>query len=115
MTSLNEEYPRDRLIAICEQAVVPVKKWGDRDSPSAHEKLGLCWVMLKAGCDYRVIVEPKRPNSGCVTDDRTIWLEIRWPSFSDIEWGDSDNCSSGDTFYLPTEARLDATKDGDWY
>ncbi|MGL5059292.1 MAG: hypothetical protein ACRC62_04855 [Microcoleus sp.] len=113
--SKKDEFPRERLIKICERAAVNVKDWSNRDSPSAQEKLGLCWILLKDGCDFRVIMKSSDPRDGCVTNDRTIWLKIRWPNFNDMEWGDEGNCSNEEIFYLPTEARLDESNGSDWY
>ncbi|MGL5719466.1 MAG: hypothetical protein ACRCYP_01540 [Alphaproteobacteria bacterium] len=110
-----DEYTRGRLIEICEKAVVPVEKWSNRDTPSAQEKIGLCWILLKDGCEFRVIVGSSDPKDNCVTNEDTIWLKIRWPSFDDIEWGDKGNCSNEELFYLPTEARLHRREGRDWY
>lgn len=110
--AIKTDYTREELIAICERAVVPHNKWSDRDSPSAHENLGLCWVMLKAGCDFHV--HPVGAASGCFTDERTIWLTVNWRTFSDFEYG-SSFASHSEQFYLPTPARLDDTQGMDWY
>ncbi len=107
-------YDRTELIAICEAAVVPVSKWGDRDSPSTHEQLGLCWVLLKAGCGFRILTqENSSPDSRCITDDRTIWLEIEWPTFSTFEWGKGHETDK--VFYLPTRKRMEGNAGRDWY
>ena len=108
------DYTREELIAICEQAVVPVDKWGNRDSPSSHEKLGLCMVMLKAGCEFWIHTSPPaRSDNRCLTSDRTIWLGIDWPSFSTFEYGGGD--MNSETFYLPTPERLKEREGRDWY
>lgn len=112
---MKTDYTREELIAICERAVVPIDKWSDRDSPSSHEKLGLCWVMLKAGGDFAIHRTAKEGERGCFTDDRTIWLTVRWPGFNNFEFGTTNQPSESDEFYLPTPERLDATAGRDWY
>ena len=101
-------YTRDELVAICERAVVPHEQWSDRDTASAQEGVGKAWAFLRAGCDFHVITE----GDICVTDDRTIWVEITHDNFGVIDWGGPQET---ETFYLPTSARLDATAGRDWY
>lgn len=109
---IDNDYSRENLIAICEAAVVPVEKWRNRDSPGAQEALGLCWVMLKAGCEFHV--HPPQPEKrGCHTDARTIWLTIEWPTFNTFEYGGGNE--TNDTFYIPTPARLREAEGRDWY
>lgn len=105
------DYTREELIAICERAVVPMGKWRNRDSPSAHENLGLCAVMLKAGAPFTI--HPPQPGGGCHTDARTIWLTVSWHGFNDFEFG--TKFGESEMFYLPTPARLDETAGRDWY
>ena len=107
----SHEYTREELIDICERAIVPVEKWGNRDSPGAHEKLGLCLVMLKAGCRFHVTYHGDK-NDPCITNDSTIWLYVFWPSFGTIEYGGAE---SEEHFYLPTPQRLEQRKGRDWY
>jgi hypothetical protein len=109
------EYSREKLIEICEKSIVPLTLWGNRDTPSAQEKVGLCWVLLKAGCKFNVLVEPEEKGCQCVTDENTVWLRIRWPSFLDIECGEEGDCSNDELFYLPTLKRLGENEGGDWY
>jgi hypothetical protein len=112
---MNNQYTREKLIEICEKAFVPVACWRNRDTPSAQEKLGLCWILLKDGCDFRVILVSSDPKDNCVTNDETIWLYITWPSFDDFEWGEKSHCSNEELFYLPTESRLEKKINLDWY
>jgi hypothetical protein len=105
-------YTRDELVDICERAVVPYEKWHDRDSAAAHEQLGRAWVLLKAGCDFRVITRPQIEGSRCVTDDHTIWVEVAWPGFETVDYGGN---WEDETFYLPTSTRLDQRDGRDWY
>lgn len=108
----NGGYSREDLVAICEAAVVNQSDWLNRDSPGAHEQLGLCWVMLKAGCDFYVH-SPKPGDRGCHTDDRTIWLTVHWKTFAAFEYGNEETKS--DTFYIPTPKRLNKSIGTDWY
>ena len=101
-------YTRDELIAICERAVVQHERWSDRDTARAQEGVGKAWAFLRAGCDFHVITE----GDLCVTDDRTIWVEITHDIFGVIDWGGPQET---ERFYLPTRARLDETDGGDWY
>lgn len=106
------DYSRENLIAICEAAIVPIEKWRNRDSPLSYEKLGLAWVLLKCGAEFHV--HPERPGeSGCFTDDRTIWITIEWPSFCTFEYGGGNE--NHETFYLPTPKRLRDCAGRDWY
>lgn len=107
----DNDYSRENLIAICEAAVVPQSKWSDRDSPHSHEKLGLAWVMLKAGCEFWV--RHGSDKDRCHTNDRTIWLSIEWKTFSSFEYG-GGHCET-ETFYLPTPKRLREANGSDWY
>lgn len=104
------DYSREELVAICEQAVVPESKWCNRDSPGAHEQLGLCWVMLKAGCDFDV---HPAGDSGCFTNERTIWVTVYWKNFCAFEYGSRERDDK--TFYLPTPASLEKNQGRDWY
>lgn len=107
------EYTREKLIKICEEAIVPQSKWLDRDSPRSVSKVGEVWAYLKVGCEFVVIEAPTCKGDKCVTDDRTIWLEITHEDFHSME-GDRDELMA-ETFYLPTEARLKAAGGEDWY
>lgn len=104
-------YTRDELIAICEQAVVPVDRWRNRDSASAQEGVGHAWALLKAGAEFQVITA-----GNLATTDRTIWIEVDWPGFMAFEYGTSDRSNWDDaTFYLPTPKRLAEADGKDWY
>lgn len=105
------DYSREELVAICERAVVPHAKWSNRDTPGSHEKLGLAWVMLKAGCEFSV--HPSSEKSGCFTGRDVIWLTIYWRNFNDFEYGTGP--SESDSFYLPTPERLAKVDGRDWH
>ena len=101
----------ERLIEICERGVVPVARWLDRDTPDAQAKLGKAWAYLKAGCQWRAASDPK-------SDERTVWIEIKHPTFTSIEWrgsGEHDDEGDWELFYLPTIQRLDERTGRDWY
>jgi hypothetical protein len=106
------DYTREELIAICEAAVVPVQEWRNRDTPDAQSKLGTCWAMLRAGCEFHVITKPTFPGDGCVADARTIWLEVLQPDFCTFEEG---SAPAWEHYYLPTRARLAERAGRDWY
>lgn len=101
------DYTREELVAICEAGVVPHEHWHDRDSARSQQKLGQAWAYLKAGCDFRVLTE-----GTLVTDKETIWIEI---DFADFDWFESREELGSETFYLPTQKRLDRADGRDWY
>lgn len=98
---------RDELIKICEDAIVPVSRWRNRDSPAAQEQVGKCWALLKADCKFVIL-----KSGDLVTDDFTIWIEIESPNFNSFENGAGPETQS---FYLPTRCVLDERVDLDWY
>lgn len=104
---MKTEYTREELITICEQSFVPQSKWFNRDSQSAQCQLGEAYALLKDGCDFIVLV-----NGNLKTDDRTIWIEIESEGFEHHDWGGSNE---KETYYLPTQKRLDDQKGSDWY
>lgn len=97
-----DDFSRADLIAICEQAIVPESKWGNRDSAAAHRQLGKCWAQLKAGCFFKVEK----------IDHRTIWLQVRAQGFAHHDYGGG---LDDETYYLPTPERLKEAGNGDWY
>lgn len=105
-------YTRDELIDICERAVVPVGRWRDRDSAHSQEKVGMAWALLKAGADFKVRETGADEHDRCVTDERTIWLDITYPGFAKFDWGGDDERL---LVYLPTPARLEERSGHDWY
>jgi hypothetical protein len=117
--TIRTDWTRGELIAICERAVVAVSDWNRMEGPEAHEKLGLCWVLLKAGCDVDVM-PPSRPGvtGGCATTDQHIWVVLSWPSASDLRMGFRPQATTGSNcaaFRLPTPARLNQAAGKDWY
>lgn len=116
--AMKTDYSREDLISICERAVVPECKWHDRDSAEAQKQIGQCWAWLKAGCEFTVQVSTHPAKRGCFTDERTIWVEVRAKGFTAFEYGDEDGSGEnmdGETFYLPTIARLESRVERDWY
>lgn len=98
---------RSELIKICEQAIVKESSWANRDSYDAQKQIGEAWVLLNAGCDFRV--RDQIQDAPCRTDDHTIWIEIEAKGFGYFEGGSSEV----ETYYLPAKTRL---SDGyDWY
>jgi hypothetical protein len=114
-TEIKFDYTREELIAICERATVPVEKWRNRDSAGAQQKVGLAWVMLKAGADF-YINPPRQGKQGCHTNSETIWVDLYWPGFQAFEYGRDDHANWEDEqVYLPTPARLEKSAGNDWY
>lgn len=104
-----KKYTREELLNICERAFVPEDKWSDRDSADAQKQLGWCYAWLKAGCEFEVLYK----EGGMFTDERTIWIEVKAKGFMYFE--DSECGKDEETFYLPTEAKLEKMKGRDWY
>jgi hypothetical protein len=102
-------FTRSELITICEKAIIPEANWSNRDSGDAQRNVGEAWALLRAGCPYEVLRE--QGDNGLGTDEKTIWLKVRYKGFKSVEYGEDH--ADEDTFYLPTEARL--AEKGDWY
>lgn len=99
---------REELVALCERAIVPESKWGNRDSAAAHRQLGEALALLRAGCDFMV-----RPSSNYHADK--IWqVSVFYRGFDFFEYGD-DRYLKQDSFYVPTAERLDQVAGDDWY
>lgn len=105
-----KKYTREDLLKICEQAFVNTDKWHDRDSYHSQCQLAQCYVLLKDNCDFKVIYEDEK-HPYCQTDEHTIWLEISATGFDWFEGGEM----ATETFYLPTQKRLDEVNGNDWY
>lgn len=113
------DWTREELIAICQRAVVPVKDWRHLQAAEVHEKHGLCWVLLTAGCEFTVQpAAPEGTRRSCATDAQYIWVFIAWPDVSDLRLGTRPKAPAGSNcaaFRLPTPARLDEAAGKDWY
>lgn len=101
------KYTREKLISICERAIVPEDKWMNRDSASSQKQLGECYAWLKAGCNFEVL-----EKGNLKTDDNTVWVLISVKGFC---WFEEGYELDEETFYLPTEKRLKKNEGGDWY
>ena len=110
---MSEEYTREDLIKICELAIVNENDWHDRDTESSQEKIGICWALLKCGCDFEVVYE----DSLCKTDEDTIWLYIYSKGFEWFEWAEDNERTYKERIhiYLPTIKRLKEANGKDWY
>ena len=118
------DYTREKLIEICEKAIVKQTNWYNRDSASAQMGIGKCWALLKAGCEFEIQTIKQNPDGNCVTDERTIWIQLFVHDFGWFENGaeeaEDQRGSTGDwndnyLYYLPTEKRLEESDNGDWY
>lgn len=107
---------RQHLIDLCEAGIVAHDKWADRDSAETQQGLGKAWALLRAGCPYKVRTKENHPKSSCVTDERTIWIEIEFKGFMWHEGTDDETDPLQlARFYIPTQARLDEANGEDWY
>lgn len=108
-------YTREELIARCEKSIVNVKLWRNRDTPGAQEGVGHLWALLKAGCEFKVQTAENDTSRSkmCITDDRTIWVVVLdVPTFNTFDQG---TAPCNETFYLPTDKRLEEAAGTDWY
>lgn len=112
-----EKYTREDLIKICELAIVNEEDWEDRDTERSQQNIGVCWVLLKAGCDFEVTYEKEYKSDLCVTDEDTIWLYIYSKGFMWFECAEDDDRTYKEKIhiYLPTMKRLAERKGKDWY
>jgi len=100
---------REELIQLCDDGIVPVGKWCDRDSAGAQKQLGKARALLSAGCEFCYAISPEQTSN-------TIWIEIRFPGFNAFEEGiDMQDSWDTDLFYIPTRERLEGRNGKDWY
>jgi len=97
-TALTREY----LIQLCEKAIVDESKWDDRDSSDAQMNIGKVWALLKAGCEYQIASH----------DEEYVNLDISYKDFGSFERSKPKETES---FYIPTESRLNHFCGNDWY
>lgn len=102
------EFTREQLISLCERGRVPQDKWVNRDSANAQQQLGEALALLHAGCEFMVI-----ENGSLKTTEKAIWVEITFHGFSYFEYGEGSE--ERDTFYIPTDLRLEQCEGEDWY
>lgn len=114
-----EKYTREDLIKICELAIVNEEDWEDRDTESSQQQVGICWALLKAGCDFEVTYEKldDEDRNRCITDEDTIWLYIYSKGFMWFECAEDNSRDYKEKIhiYLPTMKRLAEAKGKDWY
>ena len=96
-----KKYTREELISLCERAIVKEKEWCDRDTSHSQKNIGKIWVLLKAGCEFKISYE-----GSLKTNDDTIWIYITYDGFESRET---------DHFYMPTEKKLNENLGMDWY
>lgn len=114
---VRDDYSREELIDICDQAVVLQSHWYNRDSALSQRKVGEAWALLRAGCDFRVHsakLDPRSSDSPA-TDADTIWVTITYKGFNYFEMGEEDGGFDTELLYLPTMKRLNANNNRDWY
>ncbi len=103
-------YTRQKLITLCECAIVTVNNWHDRDSSEAQINIGKCWALLRAGCLFEILNR---------TDEDTIYISIYFPDFNRFQDGEFDLKNKDSlkeySFYIPTRKRLNETVNKDWY
>lgn len=110
---IKTDYTREELIKICERAFVSEDKWHDRDSSDAQCQLGICYTLLKDGCEYEIDID------NCSED--TIVIDIYskgfcwFESFTPVNERNREDKQEHNYMYLPTEKRLDEAKGEDWY
>lgn len=98
---------RDKIIALCDKAIVHHSKWSDRDTPEAQISVATIRAYLMAGCPFRIKTRKKNAHDDTVTNERTIWIEIKHYIFEDeLGWG---------VYYMPTEKRIEEANGNDWY
>lgn len=99
-------YIREQLVDLCNKASVHYTKWRNRDSADAQRQVGELSALLKSNCPFEVVTE-----GSWKTDDQTIVVQVEFKGFIFFEEGEL----SKETFYLPTQKRLDEAAGGDWY
>lgn len=118
-----KEYTREKLIEICDMAIVNKLKWSNRDTAQNMIDVGTCYALLKAGCKFEIKTrENSDKYTSCITDSKTIWIQFWVKDFRWFDWLDADDkeysdgrCHSDYFFYLPTKKRLESAKGEDWY
>lgn len=103
------DYTREELIGLCEKASVQEHDWSNRDSAEAQMQIGKCLMLLKAGCEFVIWTEGDEDADTCITDEDTIWVNIKFKGFAFFE-GDMEE---KEHFYIPTKKRVG--EGGDWY
>jgi hypothetical protein len=97
---------RERLISLCERAIVSQEKWTNRDSAECQQQVGKAWALLKAGCAFKIDTE--------LTNEWVIHLDFYVEGFLYFECATEENLDIVSA-YLPTEQCLKKANARDWY
>ncbi|MBA2678645.1 MAG: hypothetical protein H0U76_09680 [Ktedonobacteraceae bacterium] len=112
------DYTREELIVLCELAIIPEESWRHIDTSSGQKKIGNCWALLKAGCQFSVLTKDNKRKKGTVfsvTNERTIWVEIEMKGVVPFKQGPyANSIPQIELFYIPTLERLEAANGEDW-
>lgn len=98
------------LIKICDLALTHMQPgdWVDRDCPRTFQKVAALKAYLIQHDSPEWRVETAQTDSTLKTDDSTLW--VRLLNVPQKEFNDFD-----ETYYLPTEQRLESVTYGTWY
>lgn len=106
---VKEPLDRGYFIVLCQGASVAQSEWRNRDTAGAQRQVGEALMLLRAGCDFRVL--QKGDNQHLESDGKMWWLEISYKGFEYFEGG----LLTTDYFYIPTAEWMDKHPDKDWY
>lgn len=95
---------REELIDLCTRGVVAQEHWHDRDSAGAQRQLAEARTLLLSGCAFKLADDPE-------SDKNTLWIKITFEGFDYFEIGELTE----ESFYIPTDERLNKAKGEDWY
>ncbi len=130
-----KRYSRNKLIELCQRAVVPCTRWHDRDSYCAQRSVQSIYEGLTAGLKFHayesedgetIYVRFKQPIDIDKLRTKGLYLNIDslenyWdecdPNFETEMFDGSgiDFRSSYTESYMPSEKRLDRVEGDDWY
>jgi hypothetical protein len=107
-----EELDADDIQTIAELATEHISpdQWTNRDSPSAFQKVAILSSYLEHYPRAEVTVLTEAHDTSLESNEKTLW--VRLENAPQKEFDDFD-----ETYYLPTEERLEDTIHGygDWY
>lgn len=104
---MKTNYTRTELIKLCEDAIVPESKWVSDSTEYVQRQVGNCWVLLKAGCKFKVLTDP---DCEFPTNDKQVVIRINSKGFRNFEAGNG----AKNRFVLPTRQILNTVED-DWH
>lgn len=127
---LKEDITREGLMQICKDAVVPFKKWNDRDSYRAQCTISDIHGLLSVGAEYEL--DLKDPDTTWIlfknltSEQENNYDRYLLPTDSlddyfkefDGEMFDGGGIDVGTDYmkgYMPTRRRLSEVKGEDWY